>query len=216
MGDAIINYLVRRVFDSLFVVAKREIGYIRNCTENVNKLKSEVEKLKDMRGRFQKRIDEAKDRDDLLDGLQKWMDKADDEISNTDKFLEQEAKAKKNMKYAHHYSKAARNKLALILQHHEDGKAYESCVSIPIMSPGPIEVYQRKNLDDIGTQNLALEKIIRAIKDDCIQIVGIYGLGGVGKTTPAEEAALAVKNLFANVLLITVSQNVDVPSVFTR
>ncbi|GJY34979.1 hypothetical protein Tco_0420357 [Tanacetum coccineum] len=66
MGDAIINDLVRRVFDSLFGVAKREIGYIRNCPENVNKLKSEVEKLKDMRGRFQKQIDEAKDRGDDL------------------------------------------------------------------------------------------------------------------------------------------------------
>ncbi|PWA52336.1 NB-ARC domains-containing protein [Artemisia annua] len=216
MGDALTSNLVKRVLDSLFGLAKREIGYIQNCTQNVNKLKNEVEKLKDMRGRFQKRIDEAKDRgDDLLDGLQKWMDKADDEISDADKFLEQEAKAKKNMKTTYHYSKAARKKLALILQHHEDGKAYESCVSvsIPILLPGPIELYQRKNLDDIDTQNLALEKIIRAIKDDCTQIVGIYGLGGVGKTTLAEEAALAVKNLFADVVLITVSHNVDVEKI---
>ncbi|KAL7588285.1 hypothetical protein Lser_V15G40138 [Lactuca serriola] len=223
MAEEVANTVAGKIVDLLFSGAKREIDYIRNYTKNVDILKNEAQKLKDMRDRIQQRINAAKENGEaLLAGVQNWMDKAEIEMSKVEEFLEQEAHAKKtcfnlrpcvNLSTLHHYSKMAINKTSFLLQHQEDGKTHESCVSIPTPTPRFVDLYQTKNLDDIDTHKLALREIIQAIKDESIQMVGIYGSGGVGKTTLAKEVAAEVKNLFADIVFITVSQTVDVKEI---
>ncbi|CAH1419631.1 unnamed protein product [Lactuca virosa] len=223
MAEDVTNTVAGKIVDLLFSAAKRETDYIRNYTKNVDKLKNEAQKLKDMRDRIQQRINAAKENGEaLLAGVQNWMDKAEIEMSNVEEFLEQEAHAKKtcfnlrpcvNLSTLHHYSKMAINKTSFLLQHQEDGKTHESCVSIPTATPRLVDLYQRKNLDDIDTHKLVLRETIQAIKDESIQMVAIYGSGGVGKTTLANEVAAEVKNLFADIVFITVSQTVDVEKI---
>ncbi|XP_023747254.1 disease resistance protein At4g27190 [Lactuca sativa] len=223
MAEEVANTVAGKILDLLFSGAKREIDYIRNYTKNADILKNEAQKLKDMSDRIQQRINAAKENGEaLLAGVQNWMDKADIEISKVEEFLEEEANAKKtcfnlrpcvNLSTLHHYSKMSINKTLFLLQHQEDGQTYESCVSIPTPTPRLVDLYQTKNLDDIDTHKLALRKIIEAIKDESIKMVGIYGSGGVGKTTLAKEVAAEVKNLFAEIVFITVSQTVDVKEI---
>ncbi|KAL7586496.1 hypothetical protein Lser_V15G40123 [Lactuca serriola] len=223
MAEEVTNTVAGKIVDLLFSAAKREIDYIRNYTKNVDKLKSETQKLKDMRARIQQRINAAEGNGEiLLAGVQEWMDKADIEISKVEEFLEEEANAKKscfdlrpcvNLSSLHHYSKMSINKTPFLLQHQEDGQTYESCVSIPTPTPRFVDLYQPKNLDYIDTHKLVLREIIQAIKDESIQMVGIYGIGGVGKTTLAKEVAAEVKNLFADIVFIIVSQTGDVEKI---
>ncbi|GKA35766.1 NB-ARC domains-containing protein [Tanacetum coccineum] len=146
------NKLVEQVVDSLLTKVKKEIGFTWNCKENVDKLRSEKEKLKSMMMRVQQRIKAANDKGDKLrDGVQKWVDEAD----------------------------------------------------------------ATKNLNELDTHESALENVIKAIEDESIQLIGIYGTGGVGKTTLAKEAAAMVKHLFDLVVFVSVSQSVNATHIRT-
>ncbi|CAI9299265.1 unnamed protein product [Lactuca saligna] len=223
MAEEVANTVAGKIVDLLFSGAKREIDYIRNYTKNVGKLESEARKLKGIRGRIQQRIDAAEGNGEiLLAGVQEWMDKAEIELSKVEEFLEEVANAKKtcfnlrpcvNLGALYHYSKMAINNTSFLLDQQKDGETHENRVSIPAPTPRLVDLYQTKNLEDIDTHKLALREIIEAIKDESIQMVGIYGSGGVGKTTLAKEVAAEVKNLFAEIVFITVSQTVDVKEI---
>ncbi|KAA3453129.1 disease resistance protein [Gossypium australe] len=55
---------------------------------------------------------------------------------------------------------------------------------------------------------IAFHQIIRALQDDNISMIGLWGMGGVGKTTLAREVGNQAKklNLFNEVVITTVSQ----------
>ncbi|CAI9299246.1 unnamed protein product [Lactuca saligna] len=174
MAEEVTNTVVGKIVDLLFSAAKWEIDYVRNCTKNVDMLRNEAQKLKDMTDRIQQRIHAAKENGDvLLVGVQNWMDMANIEISKAEEFLEEEANAKKtcfnlqpcvNLSTLHHYSKMAINYTPFLLQHQEDGQTYESCVSILTRTPILVDLYQTKNLDDIDTHKLALREIIEDVE----------------------------------------------------
>ncbi|PWA95369.1 NB-ARC domains-containing protein [Artemisia annua] len=223
MTEAIVSSTVSKVVDLLFGKVIKEIKYIRSCTENVEKFKAEVEMLKVMRGEVQQQIVIAKDKgDNLKFGVEEWVKKADTEISKAEDFLNEEANAKKtcfkiglcgNWHTLYHYGKKANKNVPSLLDLQVRGRDYVSCASVDTPAVGPLEVYPNKILADIATQNSALGAIIEAIKDENKQIIGIYGIGGVGKTTLAKKVSARVKHLFAAVAFTTVSQTVSVEKI---
>ncbi|KAA8517290.1 hypothetical protein F0562_017583 [Nyssa sinensis] len=58
---------------------------------------------------------------------------------------------------------------------------------------------------------LIMKEVMEALTDDEISMIGIRGMGGVGKTTMAKEVAKKAKaeNLFDEIVMAVVSQNPD-------
>jgi hypothetical protein len=64
----------------------------------------------------------------------------------------------------------------------------------------------------------AFEQIMKALKDDTVNMIGLYGMGGVGKTTLVKDVARRAKELqlFDEVLMATLSQNPNVTGIQDR
>nr|XP_043638301.1 probable disease resistance protein At4g27220 [Erigeron canadensis] len=217
MIEQVGSFLLGKVRDLLFGVAMQEIGYMWNCEENVKKLKNEVKNLKVLRGKIQQKITIANLNGDKLSyGVKDWVKEADTTISSADKFLEQEANAKiglcSNWTTFYHYGKGSAEMTPPLVQLQERGVPYENHVFFETLPPRQLDVFQTKNLEDLVTQYSALNDIIAALEDDNIQIIGIHGLGGVGKTTLAKEVAAREKKtnlLFDDVAFTSVSPIVN-------
>ncbi|KAJ6301126.1 hypothetical protein OIU77_015436, partial [Salix suchowensis] len=75
-----------------------------------------------------------------------------------------------------------------------------------------IEFLPSKEFTPSESSKEAFEQIMKALKDDNVNMIGLYGMGGVGKTTLVKEVGRRAKesHLFDEVLLATVSQNPNV------
>ncbi|XP_039119396.1 probable disease resistance protein At4g27220 [Dioscorea cayenensis subsp. rotundata] len=61
-------------------------------------------------------------------------------------------------------------------------------------------------------------KILAALKNESVHSIGLWGMGGVGKTTLVKDVAKQAKehSLFDEVVMVTISQNIDLKKIQTE
>ncbi|KAJ6950499.1 disease resistance protein [Populus alba x Populus x berolinensis] len=85
--------------------------------------------------------------------------------------------------------------------------------------PEPIEFLPSNEFTPSESSKEALEQIMKALKDDTVNMIGLYGMGGVGKTVLVKEVGRRAKELqppLDEVLMATVSQNPNVIDIQDR
>ncbi|KAF6169740.1 hypothetical protein GIB67_004132 [Kingdonia uniflora] len=94
-----------------------------------------------------------------------------------------------------------------------EGRSFSS-----VSNPAPVPPRVAEHFDAFASREATKKELIKALKDSNTNLVGIYGMGGVGKTTLIKEIRKQVEEtkLFDKVVFATVSQNPDLRGIQTQ
>ncbi|KAK4278753.1 hypothetical protein QN277_016555 [Acacia crassicarpa] len=79
-----------------------------------------------------------------------------------------------------------------------------------------INYFPSQDFVDFDSRKVAYNSLLRAFKDDGIHMIGLYGMGGSGKTTLVKEVGKEAENFFDKVFFVVVSNSFDVRKIQTK
>ncbi|XP_040934589.1 probable disease resistance protein At4g27220 [Gossypium hirsutum] len=200
------------------------VKYLSNHQQNVETLKEQAEKLKDARDRVQHSVDAAqRNGEEIERDVNNWMSAVDRKIpQQVEKVMQDEEKAKKkcfiglcpNFWTRYKHSLKAAEKAKAVAELLEQGKFDGVSYPVPLQN---ITVPPVKGYEDFESRTLVLNEIMEALEDDSVSVIGVHGMGGIGKTTLVKEIATKVKDkLFDSVVIATVTQTIDIEKIQNR
>ncbi|XP_021622263.1 probable disease resistance protein At4g27220 isoform X2 [Manihot esculenta] len=208
--------IASKLAEYLFLPIRRQIGYVFNHNSNIQELKVQVEKLQGERQSVQHRVDEAKRHgQDIEDIVDKWLKSVDDANLEVGKFLQDNDTANMkcfmglcpNLKMHYQFSRKATKKKEVVVQIQSEGKfdRVSYYTSPPWTGPS-------KDYEVFESRTLVLKEIVGVLKDDEVNTIGLYGMGGVGKTTLVKEVASQVREqgIFRKVVTTTITHVADI------
>ncbi|XP_054819107.1 probable disease resistance protein At4g27220 isoform X1 [Prosopis cineraria] len=194
----------------------RQLQYlfcVRKITTNVE---IDKEELILKQGRVKERVQEAINRTDRIDDVvKKWMNDVKSLIAEMEN-LEEELKANNGClrQWCPTWKRYCLcKKLAKTTQRMIDLNAksdHFNPFSHPIIALD-IEYHSSQNFEFFNSTKMAFDQLWKALQQDGNFIIGLWGMGGSGKTTLATEVGKKAKEskLFDRVVKTTISQSLD-------
>uniref|UniRef100_A0A6N2KMU5 AAA+ ATPase domain-containing protein n=1 Tax=Salix viminalis TaxID=40686 RepID=A0A6N2KMU5_SALVM len=216
--SAVVESLVSKIVELLAGPVIKQFRYVFCFNNFVQEFNEQVMSLALALYRLQDAVDVAKrNAEEIEIDVNKWLEDAKNEIDGVNR-LEKE-KGKNGICFTwcpkwirlFKLSKALEKKTETLRKLEENSRDFRTKVShkAPLQD---IEFLPSKEFTPSESSKEAFEQIMKALKDDKVNMIGLYGMGGVGKTTLVREVGRRAKEtqLFDAVLLATVSQNPNV------
>ncbi|KAK9265438.1 hypothetical protein L1049_012382 [Liquidambar formosana] len=172
---------------------RRQIGYVFFYNSNIGNFRTRRENLRETRDAVQRLVD-ARKGEVILQNVQEWLTNVDKIIEESGKLFDDELQS--NLKLLYSRSRYAKEKTVDVDKLIKEGNNF---VKVSTSAVG------------FGSRDGIFKDIMEALKDDKINVIGIYGMPGVGKTTLAKQVLQQAKDdkLFDEVLMSVVSQTPD-------
>ncbi|XP_027340950.1 probable disease resistance protein At5g43730 [Abrus precatorius] len=196
-----------------------EIQYFFCVDKVIKDLEKEKKELTSERDNLLNRIERAKERTEIIEkSVEKWLNDVQNILEEVEDL---EIKMNIDSSCFHGWCPTWRRYL-LLKQMVEKTKAMgefkdkSNIQPFSHLAPLPgIQYESSKNFTYFESTKMAYNQLLEALQDDCIFMIGVYGMGGSGKTTLVKEVGKNVEGLklFDTVLLITVSQTPNIKDI---
>ncbi|XP_058220280.1 disease resistance protein At4g27190-like [Rhododendron vialii] len=214
----VVEKFVDKISEVATTIAFRHIGYVFQYTENVQNLEVETERLEGMRGRINERAEsDRRNAQVIKPDVEKWLKDAKEMQDEVAAFLANKERSNTrcvkcrcpNLKWRYRLGKESELKTFRITSLKEQGTMFLTV--LPISHPAPPPESPLTNDGDFDSRQEIFNKILEAIKDPIINMIGVHGAGGVGKTRMVNEVRNQAKRdgLFNDVAFAVVSRNLD-------
>ncbi|KAJ7964076.1 Disease resistance protein [Quillaja saponaria] len=202
IAGTVVEYTVGRI--------AHQLGYLFFYKNNVKELQT-------IKGNLQKSVDDYKRKgEEIVDDVGVWLKDANELLEKTMAFNGNTAGCSKlscpNLGLRHQLSRKA-TKMTQEISKFQNGGKYDG-ISYP-KDPQKIISFVTTDYQAYKSREEVLAQILEALRDPNVHIVGVHGLGGVGKTTLVEQVGKKAKEdkLFDAVVMATVKQNPDMEKV---
>ena len=213
IGESIRQWLIENVVDPFgqFLIEKlvkpvgQWLGYSFHYSSNLDNMKKQAEKLGEFRERVKHLVDAGIGNcSENKADVNRWLENVDVIMGKVRKVLEDEAKAKMKCSYG--------ICLNLKLRHELSKKAKKIAKDIDeVLENGGFDKVSNMDYMSFNSRMSTLNGLMVALGDVNINIIGVWGMPGAGKTTLVREVVWKAKKekLFDEVAMATVTHSPD-------
>ncbi|XP_034679687.1 probable disease resistance protein At4g27220 [Vitis riparia] len=220
MVDTVIS-VAAKVAECLVDIIADQLGYLFNYRRNYVDLIEQFEMLDHARVRLQQSVEEAnRQGDEIFPDVQEWLKGAERIIQKKEDFIEDEKKASKScfyLKSRYQLSKQAKNLAEDIVLKIQRAHNFGDRVAFrPSPSPVPFIVSaSSKDYVAFQSRQSTFNEIMQALGNENMPMIGVWGMGGVGKTTLVKQVALQAHEdkLFHKVVMANISQTPNIAEI---
>ncbi|KAI3896302.1 hypothetical protein MKX03_009666 [Papaver bracteatum] len=234
MAETVIGPVVKIATEKGIQAFVHQISYFIHYKKNVKSLDEKVKALQAMRTEIQEKVTAAKKNlDSIKKNVEIWLDNVKKEIEEDEIMvgLMNLINGKEAMMFnrgqcckgwcclltRHKIGREAHKKIFVIQLFLNDGKNFGD-VSYPcanLVTTVITKFTSTENNIAFASRNFIMNEIMTALRDEDTYSVGIYGMGGVGKTMLKNRVHKQVveMKLFSIVTTTTVSQNMNVKKI---
>lgn len=190
----------------------RQISYVFNYNDNFKKMILGLQNLDGKRASVQHTVDEAIRNGEKIENLvHNWLNKAANTVADANKLLDTEDHAKVQCSMGHCPNPIKRHRLsrnmAKMIQDISEVIAEGEFERISYRGASKITITPfSRGYEALDSRTSMLHEIMMDLKNPNISIIGVCGMGGVGKTTLVNELAWQTENdefLFIRKLWVT-------------
>ncbi|KAG5223505.1 disease resistance NBS-LRR family protein [Salix suchowensis] len=213
----IVGSMASTVVELLFDPIRRSVTRVFYYSRNVKSLETHMKELSDMKTRVLHSVEEATNKtEEIEDDVVTWLASVDAITEKADRVLKDEDKAKKRCFMGLFPNLMTRYRVSTEIKSIDEeavnislGGKFERVSYLPARRG--IGDRSVKDYEAFESRRHVLDEILEALKDNDVNLVGVWGMAGVGKTTIVKKVAEQVKanKIFDVVVLAVVSKTPD-------